>query len=301
MSSSSSSLHLNQIYNLRNRIALVTGGGTGIGWMIAQGLATNGARVYITGRRKEVLEKSAQEFAKHSETGEIIPLVMDVTDRESISAAQKEIQANEGKLHILVNNAGITGPISRFFNDTSLPQHRDAETLGRAMFENESFEAWTDVYKSNTFSVYFMTMAFLGLLAKGSEDIDGYTSCVVNITSISGLIKLSQCHFGYNSAKAAASHLTKMLATEFALKKISVRVCAVAPGVYESEMTSDRIAHGSVDKVGLGVFPVPVQRPGSAQEVAGTVIYLVSPAGCFTNGQEIVIDGGYTTVNPARV
>lgn len=95
---------------------------------------------------------------------------------------------------IRTTSAGITGPVSRFFNDTSLPQHQDAETLGRAMFENESFEEWADVYKSNTFSVYFMTMAFLGLLAKGSEDVDGYTSCVVNITSISGLIKLSQCH-----------------------------------------------------------------------------------------------------------
>lgn len=69
--------------------------------------------------------------------------------------------------------------------------------------------------------------------------------------------------FGYNSAKAAASHLTKMLSTEFALKGIPVRVCAVAPGVYESEMTSDRIAAGSVDKVGLGVVSVPVQRPGT--------------------------------------
>jgi len=269
--------------------------------MIAQGLATNGAKVYIAGRRREVLEKAAQGFVKQSGGGDIIPLVMDVTDRESISNAQKEIQEKEGKLHVLVNNAGIVGPVSRFFNDTSLPQHQSAETLGRAMFENESFDAWTDVYKSNTFSLYFVTMAFLGLLAKGSEDTEGYTSCVVNITSISGLIKVAQCHFGYNSAKAAASHLSKMLATEFALKKIPVRVCAVAPGVYESEMTADRISSGTVDQVGLGVMSVPVQRPGTAQEIAGTVIYLVSPAGCFTNGQEIVIDGGYTTVNPARV
>ncbi|KAH8104837.1 short-chain dehydrogenase [Cristinia sonorae] len=301
--SSSSALRLDQIYDLKNRVALVTGGGTGIGWMIAQGLAENGAKVYITGRRKDVLERSAQSFNanKSASGGEIIPLVMDVTDKESISNAQKEIQAKEGKLHVLVNNAGITGPVSRFFNDTTAPEHKDAETLGRAMFEHESFEEWANVYKSNTFSIYFVTMAFLGLLAKGSEDTEGYTSCVVNITSISGIIKVAQCHFGYNSAKAAASHLTKMLATEFALKKIPVRVCAVAPGVYESEMTAARLAADSVDKVGLGVVSVPVQRPGTAGEVAGTVIYLVSPAGCFTNGQEIVIDGGYTVVNPARV
>lgn len=62
------------------------------------------------------------------------------------------------------------------------------------MFDNESFDAWADVYRTNTFSIYFVTMAFLGLLAKGSEETEGYTSCVVNITSISGVIKVAQCH-----------------------------------------------------------------------------------------------------------
>lgn len=69
--------------------------------------------------------------------------------------------------------------------------------------------------------------------------------------------------FAYNSAKAAASHLTKMMATEFALKKVPVRVNAVAPGVYESEMTHSHITPDLVDKVGLGIQPVPIQRPGT--------------------------------------
>ncbi|CAL1712524.1 unnamed protein product [Somion occarium] len=298
MSVDSNSMRFDKIYDLEGRIALVTGGASGIGWMIAQGLAANGAKVYIAGRREKKLESSAQSFRGQ---GRIVPLVMDVTDRESISAAQKEIQNREGRLHILVNNAGITGPVSRFFNDVSAPEHKDAETLGRALFDNESFESWSSLYQSNTFSVYFVTTAFLGLLAKGSEEKPGYTSSVVNITSISSLMKLAQNHFAYNSSKAAVSHLTKMMATEFALKKIPVRVNAVAPGVYESEMTHDRITPDLVDKVGLGLQPVPEQRPGTAQEVAGTVIYLASPAGCYTNGQEIAIDGGYLAVNPSRV
>ncbi|CAL1712525.1 unnamed protein product [Somion occarium] len=278
MSVDSNSMRFDKIYDLEGRIALVT--------------------VYIAGRREKKLESSAQSFRGQ---GRIVPLVMDVTDRESISAAQKEIQNREGRLHILVNNAGITGPVSRFFNDVSAPEHKDAETLGRALFDNESFESWSSLYQSNTFSVYFVTTAFLGLLAKGSEEKPGYTSSVVNITSISSLMKLAQNHFAYNSSKAAVSHLTKMMATEFALKKIPVRVNAVAPGVYESEMTHDRITPDLVDKVGLGLQPVPEQRPGTAQEVAGTVIYLASPAGCYTNGQEIAIDGGYLAVNPSRV
>jgi len=290
----------NKIFNLDGRVALVTGGGTGIGWMIARGLATNGAKVYITGRRKEVLEKSASTFMQEAGVkGSVVPLQLDVTDRASILAAQEVIASKEGKLHILVNNAGQSGPKSDFFNDLSSPEHKDPETLGRALFNSETADEWAEVYKINTFSIYFVTTAFLGLLAKGSADVPGYTSSVVNITSISGYNKLAQRHFGYNSSKAAATHLTTMLATEFALKKIPVRVNGVAPGVYESEMTYGTIPKEKVNLVGQGIQPVPAERPGSAQEMAGTVIYLVSSAGCYTNGKEIIIDGGYTCVNPS--
>ncbi|GJE88537.1 NAD(P)-dependent dehydrogenase [Phanerochaete sordida] len=293
------SFRLENLYDLKGRIAVVTGGGTGIGWMITQGLAANGAKVYITGRRKDVLEKTAASFEKTEGSGEVIPLVMDVTDRESIAAVQKELQTREGKLHILVNNAGQSGPVSKFFNDMTAPEHQSAETLGQAMFKNESFEAWAELYSINSSSIFFVTMAFLGLLAKGSEDRANYTSCVVNITSISGLWKLAQNHFCYNSAKAAATHLTKMLATELAVKKIPVRVCGVAPGVYGTEMTIDRLKRDGVDKVALGLQPVPAQRAGSAEEIAGAVIFLVSPAGNYTNGHEIVVDGGALAVNPS--
>ncbi|KAI0916761.1 hypothetical protein AcW2_007068 [Taiwanofungus camphoratus] len=293
------SYRLDKLYDLQGRVALITGGGTGIGWMIAKGFAANGAKVYITGRRKEVLERAAASFAQESKVGEIIPLVLDVGEKASISAAQEFIASKEGQLHILVNNAGMNGPLSPFFNDPKAPEHKDAETLGRALFNHESFEEWERVHRINTFSIYFMTTAFLGLLTKGSLDIPGYTSCVINVTSISGNIKLAQRHFGYNSSKAAATHLTKMLATELALRKIPVRVCSVAPGVYESEMTYENITPDLVDTVGHTIVPVPEGRPGTGEEVAGTVIYLVSPAGCYTNGQEIIIDGGYTAVNPS--
>ena len=92
------------------------------------------------------------------------------------------------------HSAGQTGPVSPFLENTSGPEHKDPETLGRAMFDNESLEGWADVYKINTFSIYFVTTAFLGLLAKGSADVPGHTSIVVNVTSISGLIKLAQNH-----------------------------------------------------------------------------------------------------------
>jgi len=289
---------MSKIYDLSGLIALVTGGGTGIGLMIAQGLAVNGAKVYIAGRRKEVLEKLVKD-TPGLENGSLTAVTMDVTQKDSILQVRNLILEKEGRLHILVNNAGQVGPRSPFLNDPSAPERKDAATLGQALFDNESFEAWSELYRINTFSIFFVTNAFLGLLDKGSREKEGYTSSVINITSISGIMKLAQKHLCYNSAKAAASHLTKMLSTEYALKGIPVRVNAIAPGVYESEMTYDKIdGEEFLNLVGNGIHPIPAKRAGTAQEMAGTAVYLASLAGCYTNGQEIVIDGGYLAVNP---
>ncbi|KAF7291637.1 NAD(P)-binding protein [Mycena chlorophos] len=299
------SLGLQSIYDLTGLVGLVTGGGSGIGYMIATGLAANGAKVYITGRRKDVLDKVVDAWNAKPEAERkagMVAVQMDVTNQESILGVKKLIEEKEGKLHILVNNAGQVGPTSPFSSDPQAPERKDAETFGMALFKNETFDQWADLYKINTFSIFFVSTAFLGLLEKGTQEgtkWPGFTSSIINITSISGVIKLAQDHFAYNSAKAAASHLTRMLATEFALKGANVRVNAIAPGVYASEMTFDEIPPEIVDKIGKGITPVPARRAGTAEEMAGTVIYLASPAGCYTNGQEIVIDGGYVAVNPA--
>ena len=129
-----------------------------------------------------------------------------------------------------------------------------------------------------------MTTAFLGLLAKGSEDTQGYWSSVINITSISGITKLAQNHvrlmfslkiwtifltqnlynkkFCYNSIKAAASHLTKLLSTEIGLKNIPVRVNSIAPGGFESEGTPE-ITPDTVDMLGQNILPLPAKRGGT--------------------------------------
>ncbi|KAK0221963.1 short-chain dehydrogenase [Armillaria fumosa] len=268
---SESSYHLKNLYKLSGLVAVVTGGGTGIGLMVARGLAENGAKVYITGRRKDVLEGIVNSGIIKGE----VFAYMDVTVKASILEAKKVIEQKEGKLHILVNNAGQAGPMSLWFNDLTSPQHNDAETLGQALF-NESEEGWAD----------------------GTKDQPGYTSSVINITSISAITKLAQQHFAYNTSKSSASHLTKMLATEFALKGIPVRVNAIAPGVYESEMTKTVIRPEDVDATGSGILPVPARRAGTGEEMAGTAVYLASPPGCYATGQEIVIDGGYLAVNP---
>lgn len=93
-----------------------------------------------------------------------------------------------------IGSAGQVGPVSRFLDDPSAPERKDAATLGQALFDNESFEAWADLYKINTFSIFFVTNAFLGLLDKGSRETEGQSSSVINITSISGVTKLAQRH-----------------------------------------------------------------------------------------------------------
>ncbi|KAI9462175.1 short-chain dehydrogenase [Russula earlei] len=299
--SSVTDLQTSTIFDLHGRIALVSGGGTGIGLMIAQALAANGAKVYIGGRRESVLQRVADEWTAHGK-GSILPLPLDVSIQDSIIKAKKYIEEKEGKLHILVNNAGVSGPLTEFLNNPQAPENTNAETIGSALFNDDGVDAWSELYKINTFSIYYTTTAFLGLLDKGSRDVEGYTSSVINITSISGVLKIAQRHFAYNSSKAAATHLTKMLATELALKNIPVRVNSIAPGVYESEMTFNTIkGPEEMARVAQSLLPVPAGRPGSAGEIAGTVIYLSSPAGCYTNGQEIVVDGSYTAVNPSTV
>lgn len=108
-------------------------------------------------------------------------------------------------------SAGQIGPASPFFNDLHAPQHMSPETLGQAVFDDQTFADWAQLYSVNTASVFFVTMAFLGLLAKGSDDRAGYTSCVINVSSISGMWKVGQARvrtptYLYRDAREGAHH-----------------------------------------------------------------------------------------------
>ncbi|RYC62935.1 hypothetical protein CHU98_g3280 [Xylaria longipes] len=217
------------LFDCKGRVALVTG----IGLMITQALVANGAKVYITGRTSEKLERVVEKYSEGKDT--IIPITSDITSKDGIKKLVSEIGSKESNgLHILVNNAGISG--STF--ETSA---KSAEEAKKNLFDPESstFEDWTDVYRTNVAQIFFTTTAFLPLLQKASESSPGWSSAVINVTSISGLVKSSQHHFQYNASKAAANHLTRMLASELAVGNgLLVRVNAIAPGVFPSEMTA---------------------------------------------------------------
>ncbi|KAL1678327.1 hypothetical protein EV122DRAFT_212261 [Schizophyllum commune] len=295
-----SDLRASGLLDMTDRIALVTGGGTGIGLMIAHGFAANGAKVYIGGRRKHVLENSAQDLEG---AGQLVPIVMDVTDKTSILAARDTIASADGFIDVLVNNAGQTGPMSFWMADDSAPQNRDAEAFGAGLFAEDQ-GGWASVFAANACSTFFVTTAFMGLLAQGAARHGAYSVSVINITSMCASSKIAQAHllFAYNATKAAATHITRMLSTELARRKIPVRVNALAPGVFESDMTHFALEKGleSITQL-LGMHAVPAGRIGSEAEMAGTALWMASTAGGYLNGQEILIDGGYATLNPSRL
>ncbi|KAF8752777.1 Enoyl-(Acyl carrier protein) reductase [Rhizoctonia solani] len=266
-----SHLRLDKIFNVSGLVVLVTGGGTGIGLMMAKGLASNGAKVYIGGRRKDVVEKAAGEHGSKI-SGELVP-------------------------------AGRVGATSGFLSDPNAPECSDTDTLGKALFYNESFEGWSTAFSVNVSSVFFVSTAFLGLLENASKAREAETGDGVLQLSISQV-------FAYNASKAAGIHLTKMLSTELALRSIPVRVNSIVPGAFPSEMTGSEAsvsAQGStltvaqVERIAQGITQVPSARGGLEKDIVGIVLYLVSPASYYVNGQALAVDGGFLAVNPAVV
>jgi NAD(P)-dependent dehydrogenase (short-subunit alcohol dehydrogenase family) len=161
-------------------VALVTGGGSGIGLMCTQALAVNGAKVYIVGRTAEKLKNVVKSHGQGI-SGEIIPLTADVSQKCEIARLVKEIESREKCLCILINNAGISG-------HTQQVEAKTAEEMRKNLFDDEyaTFEDWCDTYRTNVPQLIFMTTAFLPLLQKATEHQYGYSGTVINISSISG-------------------------------------------------------------------------------------------------------------------
>nr|POE56544.1 rhamnolipids biosynthesis 3-oxoacyl-[acyl-carrier-protein] reductase [Quercus suber] len=294
MASSDSKSHNNadfqlaNVFSVQGKVALITGGGSGIGLMATQALAVNGAKVYITGRTADKLETVAKTYGQGI-SGQIIPITADITDKSDIAALYDQISHKEQHLDILINNAGIS--TSTFQTEAS-----SAEELKKNLFDHEeaTFKDWDDVYRTNVTQIYFMTTAFLPLLQKATEHQHGYSGTVINISSISGQVKTTQHHPQYNASKAATIHLTRMLANEIATNELKIRVNSIAPGVFPSEMTAgdsgaNQKSHIPKDKY---ADKVPASRPGNDRDMAGAVLFVATNQ--YLNGQTVTVDGGYT-------
>lgn len=256
--------------------------------MATQALATNGAKVYITGRTKSKLDTVVNKYGKNI-SGSIIALPGDVNTKDGVKALYKEYAEREKCLCILVNNAGVSSPSLQ-------TESGSADEMKQNIFDTEksTYESWNETYNTNVTAMYFVTAAFLPLLQKSSETHKAWSSTVINITSISGLIKSAQHHFAYNASKGAAVHLTRLLAGEITANKLKIRVNGIAPGVFPSEMTTegsneDQKSHIPKDKY---AEKVPAARPGKDEDMAQSVLYFATNQ--YLNGQTLAVDGGYT-------
>jgi len=265
---------------------LITGGGSGIGLMATQALAVNGAKVYIVGRTEEKLENVVKSHGQDI-AGEIIPLVADITQKSEIARLVKEIEGREKCLCILINNAGIAG-------NTQTTESKTAEEMKKNLFDDESstFDDWVNTYRTNVPQLFFMTTAFLPLLQKATESHHGYSGTVINISSISGIVQSAQHHFGYNASKAAAIHLTKLLASEVAGNGLKIRINSIAPGVFPSEMTAGESGEDQKSHIEKEKYEkVPAHRPGKDEDMAGAILFAATNQ--YLNGVTIPVDGGY--------
>lgn len=278
---------LDSLFSVRDRVALITGGGSGIGLMATQALATNGAKVYICGRTSEKLDKVAELYGKDI-PGQIIPIQADVSKKESIRELVKEIQSREKCLCILINNAGVE-------LNTQQTEAETTKEMSKNLFddENETFDTWTDTYRTNVAQIFFMTAAFMPLLQNASEMHHGYSGAVINITSISGVVKTSQHHFAYNASKAAAIHLNTMLSNEVAQNGFKVRINGVAPGVFPSEMTAGESGEDQKSHIPKEKYEskTSARRPGKETDMANAILFAATNQ--YLNGQNIIVDGGY--------
>lgn len=294
----SATLGVNNLFATTGQVALITGGGTGIGLVMARALAEAGAaKVYIAGRRLAVLEKAAESVNEVLSKGVLVPIELDVTSKESLAAAAAFVEKDSGFLDVVVSNAGVSGP------QKPTPDDKDTTTT-LAQWREKQLEVdpseFQDTFKVNTTAVWFTAITFLNLLDAGNKrrnDNQGVgrpTSQVIVISSLAGFNRKAPAGFVYGQSKSAATHAAKQLAV--LLPRWGIRVNVIAPGPFPSEMTTDFIGAlgATTDQavIGIGKEHVPLGRIGDQQDMAGTILYLVSRAGAFLNGNVVLLDGG---------
>lgn len=259
---------LDNLFNIRGKIALVTGGSRGIGEMIAAGFLANGAKVYISSRKVDACVATA---ARLQETygGECIAIPANLADVEGCQQLAVALSERETRLDILINNAGVSwgAPLDEF------PE------LG-----------WDKVMNTNVKGVFFLTQKLLPLLRASGTAED--PARVVNIGSIDGIKNPVFETFSYGPSKAALHHLTRGLALHLAPENIIVN--AIAPGPFPTWMLSTGVGGGGDTDIDWSSVAKnnPRGRVGTAEDIAGLSIFLCSRAGAFTVGEVITCDGG---------
>jgi NAD(P)-dependent dehydrogenase (short-subunit alcohol dehydrogenase family) len=251
-----------EIFSIKDKTALITGGGRGIGRWIAEGLLRFGATVYVTSRDRSTVTTAQSEL---SQLGPMTAIQCDVSDATECRSLIDEIAKQESKLHILVNNAGVSC---------------------QKRFDQFPESAWDAVLSLNLKTPFRLTQLALPLLQ--SSYTEGYPARVINIGSIDGLIVPPFKNFSYSASKAALHHMTRHLASELAPK---ILVNAIAPGAFPTDMMQ-KVLDRSGDEIRAAS---PVKRIGCDEDIAAAAVYLASRAANYVTGAVIPLDGGFST------
>jgi NAD(P)-dependent dehydrogenase (short-subunit alcohol dehydrogenase family) len=253
-------MNTTELFSLKGRVALITGGSRGIGKMIAEGFIAQGARVYISSRKAGVCEKIAAELSTGE--GTCVSLPMDVSTVEGAKALAAAYSAREPKLDILVNNAGAAW---------------------LAPFDSFPEKGWDKVMDLNVKTPFFLTQALHAAL-RGAATKDRPAK-VINIASIDGIYLTPQETYSYVASKAGLIQLTRLMAAK--LIPDNIVVSAIAPGPFKSDMNI--LARDQEAQVAARV---PAKRVGRDEDMAAAAIYLASRAGDYVVGSTITVDGG---------
>lgn len=245
---------------LNGKVALITGGGTGIGEATAKIFAAQGAQVVITGRRKDVLESVAKAIVANG--GKVLAVAGSVTDEAHVQSAVDQAVRTFGKIDILINNAAIG-------------------VFGKPLHETTDRE-WQEILDTNLTGVFRITRAVIPHMLEGGGSI-------VNVSSVAGLVGIAGLA-AYSGTKGALVALTRCLAIDYAKEKI--RCNCVCPALVDTPMAADTIADPDMNAMMMAKHPIG--RFGTPDDVARMLLYLASDDASWVTGSLFTIDGGWT-------